>query len=180
MIGLPAATQESELQTANDMIAWGIDAARIYPTVVFADTALAVMMQKGDYKELTTEDAIERSSAVYTRFLENGIDVIRIGLCENEGLHSENTIGGAHHPALGELIKSRHYLTVIQNEIERIMPPHSATIVIEAPQKLFSQVLGQKKKNLRTLEEAYPNCRFLFQPSPTLTGKDVKIFIKEN
>ena len=47
MSGLPLSTAENELQTAKNMIAWGVNAVRIYPTVVFPDTALDSMVRRG-------------------------------------------------------------------------------------------------------------------------------------
>lgn len=180
MLALPESTLESELQTARDMIGWGIDKARIYPTVVFTDTALAARTEKNLYHPLSVEEAIERASAVYSLFAEHNIEVIRIGLCENEGLRSDKTVGGAYHPALGELVLNRYYLTKILNEIKQIHPAPNSTVVIETAKNALSQAIGQKKCNLYTLEKVYPQNRILFSPSHSLCGKEVKIFVKEN
>lgn len=177
MLALPESTLERELQTARDMICWGIDKARIYPTVVFADTALA---QNTQYCPLSVEDAVERASEVYSLFSEHNIEVIRIGLCENEGLRSEKTLGGAYHPALGEMVLSRYYLKKIHREIERIHPAPNTEIVIETAKNALSQAIGQKKCNLFALQNAYPQNRICISPSHSLCGKEVKIFVKEN
>ncbi len=180
MLGLPASTLECEIQTARDMISWGIDKARIYPTVVFADTALAEFTQEKRYTPLSVEEAVDRASAVYSIFSEHNIEVIRIGLCENEGLHSEKTIGGAHHPALGELVLNRYYLTKILKELKTLDPKPDATVVIETAPNALSQAIGQKKCNLYELEKAYPQNSICFSPSHSLSKKEVKIFVKEN
>ena len=180
MLGLPESTLESELQTARDMISWGIDKARIYPTVVFADTALAEFTQEKSYTPLSIEEAVDRASAVYSIFSEHNIEVIRIGLCENEGLHSDKTVGGAHHPALGELVLNRYSLTKILKELQAIDLKPDTTIVIETAPNTLSQAIGQKKRNLYELEKAYPQNRIRFSPSHSLCGKEVKILVKEN
>jgi len=180
MLGLPASTLESEMQTARDMISWGINKARIYPTVVFADTALAKLTQEKSYTPLSVEEAVSRAASVYSLFTAHNIEVIRIGLCENEGLHSDKTIGGAHHPALGELVLNRYYLTKIFKEIERLNPSPNMTIVIETAPNALSQAIGQKKCNCHAIEKKYPQNRILFIPSHSLCGKEVKIFVKEN
>jgi histone acetyltransferase (RNA polymerase elongator complex component) len=46
MIGLPESTAEDEIETADAIIKMGATGARIYPTVVFADTNLYDMMKK--------------------------------------------------------------------------------------------------------------------------------------
>lgn len=180
MLGLPASTPETELQTAQDMICWGIDKARIYPTVVFANTALASFTENQTYTPLSVEEAVSRAATVYTLFTEHNVEVIRIGLCENEGLRSDQTIGGAHHPALGELVLNRHYLHKIMNQLQALSPPPNATVLIETAPSALSQAIGQKKCNLYELEKTYPQNRILFFPSHSLCGKEVKIFVKEN
>ena len=180
MLGLPDSTAETEIQTAKDMIAWGIDQARIYPTVVFADTALAKLVENNAYQMLSIEDAVNRAANVYTLFCDHNIEVIRIGLCENEGLRSDKTLGGAYHPALGELVKNRYYLIKIIRELEKLTIPQQTTLVVKTAPNILSQVIGQKKCNLHALEKAYPHNRILFSPSHSLCGKEVKIFVKEN
>lgn len=180
MIGLPDSTPETELQTALDMIHWGIDKARIYPTVVFARTALATLIEKERYTPLSVEEAVSRAATVYSLLTEHNIEVIRIGLCENEGLRSAQTIGGAYHPALGELVLNRHYLYQIKSKIQTLSPSPNATIIIETAPNALSQAIGQKKCNLYELEKAFPKNRILFSPSHALCGKEVKIFVKEN
>ena len=64
MIGLPASSLEKELETAKKICELGADGARVYPTVVFADTELSNMSVSGDYEPLTEEDAVRRTAAV--------------------------------------------------------------------------------------------------------------------
>ena len=180
MLGLPASTRESELQTARDMIEWGIDKARIYPTVVFADTALAKFTEEKTYTPLSVEEAVSRAADIYSLLSEHNVEVIRIGLCENEGLRSDKTIDGAHHAALGELVLNRYFLTKIANKVKTLDLKPNDTIVIETAKNSLSQAIGQKKCNLHELEKAYPHNRILFTPSHSLCGKEVKIFVKEN
>ncbi len=180
MLGLPSSSLENEIKTATDMIAWGIDKARIYPTVVFADTALHTMMQNGSYTPLSLESAVTRGEAVYSLFAAHRIDVIRIGLCETEGLRYDATVSGAYHPALGELIINRHYLMKILQAASKVtLPPHAALVIETAPGTL-SRAIGQKKCNLKELERVYPNNRILFRTSDACVKNEVKILVKEN
>lgn len=179
MLGLPASTPQNELQTARDMISWGIDKARIYPTVVFADTSLARFTEEKRYTPLSVEEAVDRAAQVYSLFTEHNVEVIRIGLCENEGLRSDKTVGGAHHPALGELVLNRYYLNKILNTLQTISPQPNTEIVIESHPSVLSQTIGQKKCNFYALAKAYPHNTIRFLPSHSLCGKEVKIFVKE-
>ena len=180
MLGLPGSTEELEIQTAQSMLRWGIDAARIYPTVVFPETALYKMAKNRSYRPLSVTEAATRCAAVLECFYAANIPVIRIGLCETEGLREEKNLHGAYHPALGELCLNQYYLRVILRELSRLSPAPHETVVIEVAPSALSQALGQKKSNLLTLKTLYPNRKFLFTPSQKLCGKEVKLYSKEN
>ena len=62
MVGLPGSDAEKEAATARDIAAFGCDGARIYPTVVFAGTALWEMTLAGAYRPLGNEEAAARSA----------------------------------------------------------------------------------------------------------------------
>ena len=53
MIGLPASTLESEMETARFIVEHGAVGARIYPTVVFYETELCQMAKRGDYSPIS-------------------------------------------------------------------------------------------------------------------------------
>ncbi len=111
MIGLPEATAESEAQTALDIVKMSAGEARIYPTVVFEETALYEMTKNGTYNPLGLEEAIERTAKCYRIFHDAGVKMLRIGLHSSENL--KNAPFGANHPAIGELVKSRVYTDII-------------------------------------------------------------------
>ncbi len=111
MIGLPGATEESEVKTARDIVSMGAREARIYPTVVFEGTKLYDMAKSGSYEPLTLESAVARTAKCARIFLEAGVNILRIGLHASENL--KNAPLGANHPALGELVKSRIYTDII-------------------------------------------------------------------
>lgn len=105
MIGLPCSTEEDEIYTAREICALGADGARIYPTVIFLDTELADMAERGEYAPLSVEEAAARSASALDVFASAGVRVIRIGLQASEALVSGKGIYGAseYHEAIGEL-----------------------------------------------------------------------------
>ena len=105
MIGLPCSTEEDEIYTAREICALGADGARIYPTVIFLDTELADMAERGEYTPLSVEEAAARSASALDVFARTGVRVIRIGLQASEALVAGNGIYGAseYHEAMGEL-----------------------------------------------------------------------------
>ena len=64
MTGLPGATEETELYTAKKICSMGACGARIYPTVVFRDTELCRMMERGDYSSPDMETVISEGAKV--------------------------------------------------------------------------------------------------------------------
>ncbi|MBO7304746.1 MAG: radical SAM protein [Clostridia bacterium] len=155
MIGLPAATSESELETADFIINSGAVGARIYPTVVFHQTELADMSRFGVYTPLTVEEAVVRSAAVMRKFIDAGVDVIRVGLCASENLAGEDTyLAGPNHPAIGELVENEIFYGLIKDEINKINIKSNSKITVSVPRGSLSKAIGQKRKNkLRLLKE---------------------------
>ena len=110
MTGLPGDTDESCLETAKKIIALKPNGVRIYPTVIVRDTALYDMWKAGKYIEHTVEDAVRVCAKLTKLFDFSGIPIIRMGLNPTEDLSAGDAVGGAYHPALGELVRSRMML----------------------------------------------------------------------
>ncbi len=161
MIGLPRSTPEKELYTARKICEMGADGARIYPTVVFYDTELCLMAQRGEYSPITNEEAVIRSAAVLDIFERNRVNCIRIGLCSSDNLSSDEKVyGGASHAALGELVMSELYFMRICEKIDaEIMANKSdfkgKILTVFAKKGDISKVVGQNKKNKLKLCQKY-------------------------
>ncbi len=155
MIGLPTATLESELLTADSIVKWGAVAARVYPTVVFRRTELCRMAEAGDYTPLDTETAVRRTAAVLDVFDKSSVKVIRVGLCASENLASDDEVaGGANHPAIGELAMSELYLIRISDAIEKGSFA-GERVILSVGVGSTSKAIGQKKRNIIALREKY-------------------------
>lgn len=152
MIGLPGATPESEMQTAQAICDLGASAVRIYPTVVFYDTPLCEMTQHGLYAPLSVKEAVERTAPVLQLFRARAIPCIRVGLCATESLTSpEAVLAGPNHPALGEMILGE---CLYQKVKEKVLQSGLAgqTIVLEVPPKELSATVGQHRCNIEKLQ----------------------------
>ncbi len=151
MTGLPASTMETEVETARAFVALGASIARIYPTVVFYDTALYGFMQAGTYTPPTMEETVSRAAAALSVLEEGGVRVIRIGLQETETLGAK-AAGGAYHPALGEMVRSRLW----RDRLARAIPQmDTKEITVFCAERLTSLVLGQHRENFTYLSEKY-------------------------
>ena len=174
MIGLPDSTLEDEEQTLERMLACGVRAVRIYPTVVFHDTALCRMAKQGRYVPLTVEEATERGARLLGILDRAAIPTLRIGLCASEGLEDARLVyGGAYHPALGEMIKSRYFYYKLRKEILEISP--CSHLTVEIPRGALSQAIGHKKTNKRRLMEEFTLASLEFCERETLHGYEIRL-----
>ncbi len=155
MTGLPQSSAASETMTAEMICKMGADGARIYPTVVFEDTALCEMAKAGVYTPFTTEEAVSRSAQVLAVFLAHEVPVIRVGLQAGEALVSgEGVYGGGYHPAIGEMIYARHHRNAVEKALEAEKTAGKLLILRVSP-KDVSAFVGQKGENRRYLTEKF-------------------------
>ena len=159
MIGLPNSTLEDEIETARAICSIGADGARVYPTVVFSDTELADMTASGKYIPLSVDDAIERTASVLDVFDRAAVPVIRVGLCSGENLSSpESVVGGANHPALGELAMGELMYRRICEAADSALVAQDVsgkTMTVFVPKGATSRAVGQKKRNISRLTKKY-------------------------
>ncbi len=151
MTGLPASTVEDETETARQFVALGAEDARIYPTVVFYDTALYTWLCQGTYIPPSMEETVERAAACLSILENGGVRVIRIGLQETETLGGR-AADGAYHPAMGELVRSRLWRNRLEEAIRKL---GHTEITVYCAENITSLVLGQKRENFTYLAEKY-------------------------
>lgn len=149
MTGLPGDTDESCIETAKRIIALEPDGVRIYPTVIVRDTVLCDMWRAGTYDEHTVEDAVRVCAKIVPLFEDAGIPIIRMGLNPTEDLSGGDALGGAYHPALGELILSRIMLEKARELLEGVKP--GSRIVLGVNRSDVSKMTGQHRCNVKAL-----------------------------
>jgi histone acetyltransferase (RNA polymerase elongator complex component) len=177
MLGLPGSDAQKELDTAREMCALGACAARVYPTVVFEGTALAAMMRDGRYTPLSNAEAAERSAPILELLEENGVSLLRVGLCASEVLSSSAVLGGANHPALGEMC----YGALFRSRMCRLLDGLGGQaegrriVCFDVPRGKLSQALGQKRENVQALCRRYLLDDVHMRESAELWGTQVKL-----
>ena len=153
MTGLPGDSFERSIETADKLISMQPDGVRIYPTVIVRDTKLYDLWQAGEYREHTVEDAVALGAVLLPMFERAQIPVIRFGLNPTEELTAGDAVGGAYHPALGELVRSR----VLRNRAEEMLQGVAAgsRVTIFVHPKQLSQMTGQNRCNVKALERMF-------------------------
>ncbi len=153
MTGLPGDTDDSCIETAKRIIALAPDGVRIYPTVIVRDTVLCDMWRAGSYKEHTVEDAVRVCAKLVPLFEAAGIPIIRMGLNPTEELSGGDALGGAYHPALGELVHSRIMLQRARGLLAGAAP--GSRIILEVNRSDVSKMVGQHRCNVKALTEEF-------------------------
>ncbi len=151
MTGLYGDTSYGAIETAKKLIALSPDTVRIYPTVVLESTELQKLFLEGKYIPQSIDDASDLCAELMMMFHEKDIRVIRVGL-HSGGNVEEGFVAGVYHPAFRELCESKIYLRLVTDEIKKknIKP---GNIEITVGSKFVSQLTGQKKCNLKKLNE---------------------------
>lgn len=168
MTGLYGSEDADSIATAKAIIALNPATVRIYPTVVMEHTELARLMQSGDYRPQTPEEAAELGSILLPLFRDAGIPVIRFGLHAGGDVEG-HYIGGAYHPALRELAESRIYYKAV---IEAAHGQKGKCVISVTPTAI-SKTAGQKRENIIRLQQA--GIMASLRPDPTLGEYEVKL-----
>ncbi len=154
MTGLPGDEDGKASQyTARELAALRPDGVRIYPTVIVKDTVLYDLWLAGEYTEHTLEAAVELCARLVPVFEEAGIPIIRLGLNPTEDLSGGDAVGGAYHPALGELVRSRTLLHRARALLAGAKP--GDRVILTVGKGKTSQMTGQHRCNLLALQAEY-------------------------
>ena len=149
MTGLPGDTDSGAIQTANDLIAFGAQTARIYPTLVLRGTRLAQWWQNGDYQPQTLDEAVELCAKLLRLFETANVPVIRLGLHAQSDLQ-QNLLAGPFHPAFRELCEGKRYLDAMHAALKGRKP---GVYTLFVGSRFLSKAAGQHRRNLKTLEQ---------------------------
>ena len=179
MIGLPAATPESERETARAICSLGAVGARVYPTVVFRQTSLCEDAACGIYHPLSLQEAVNRAADAVEIFRERKVSVLRVGLQQTESLYKEeNFFAGPLHSAMGELVESEIYrrklVSLLKKEVQK-----APVLRIFVAKGCTSAVVGQHRSNTNYLCKMFGFTRVTVEESESLCKGDILIKTEE-
>lgn len=177
MTGLPGDTPEKDMITAERLISLNPDGVRIYPTVIVKDTALYELWQRGKYREHTVEDAVAVCARLLPLFEEAGVPVIRLGLNPTDELSGGAAAGGAYHPALGELVRSRILLECAREQLRSTAP--GSSILLTVGKGRTSQMTGRHRENLRRLTAEFRPARLAIREDDAVNDKIVMVSVEK-
>ncbi len=155
MPGLPGSNRKSDLQTCIDSIKMQPNIVRIYPTLIIKDTDLVQMYERGEYKPLTLNEAVDISALIYSYYSVNNINVIRIGLQNTENINEEkDVIAGPFHAAFRQLVEEKIYLLSLIHVLKDV-DLKNKNIIIAADKKIISYLAGQNKANINIMKKKF-------------------------
>lgn len=149
MTGLYKSDINKDICTAEQFISLKPDTVRIYPTVIMKDTELANLYLNGEYVPYTLETSIDLCSQFIQMFIEENIQIIRLGLHYSDSLIS-NSYGNNYHPAFKELCENKIFYDRFVSKAESL---RNKDIEVYINEKSLSKFLGQKKSNLLSFTE---------------------------
>jgi histone acetyltransferase (RNA polymerase elongator complex component) len=151
MIGLPGSDKTEAMETAHRLAALKPDFVRIHPTLVLSDTFLAQEMDKGTYKPITLDHAIDVCADVAGLYGSLGIPVARIGFHIPEDLRDNCLVGGPYHPAFGALVRSEMRYRFMVKAIQKNPGIRSFTV----PADQLSDFIGYQRENISKLKKQF-------------------------
>jgi len=163
MPGLPGDSKTKTLATVQRVITLEPDFVRVYPTVVLANTALASLWQKGKYRALNLDEAVDWCAEISKLFAAAGIPIIRMGLHASPELEKQ-VLAGPYHPAFRALVDSYLALEKIEMQLRGVGDP----LLICCNPRDIPVVRGDKNSNVAKLKEKYGFGEVEVCPDPAL------------
>ncbi len=162
MIGLPGDSLEKSLFTANEIIRAGADNTRIYPTVVIKGTKLEQLYIEGKYTPLSLNEAIIWTKKIFSLFIKNGINVIRVGLHPSEGLlNGHELAAGPFHVSFKELVLTDIWKDLLFEQLDN----NDKNVLIKTASDQLNYAIGYKASNKKMLELRFHKVKYISDPS---------------
>lgn len=161
MTGLPFSDEAKDMKTAEDIVRLGAKETRIYPCITVGGTELEEMYLRGEYKPQSLDEAVSHAAALYEFFIGNGVKVLRIGLHQSEELNGGGVVAGPYHKNFAEMVMSRHYRKIIENELITIKPDKKDSVVVSMPKSCMTNVIGYQAENKKWLQEKFHDVTFV-------------------
>ncbi len=153
MTGMYKSDQEADFYTAKKLAELNPDTVRIYPTITLKETKLEELFESGEYKPMSLESTVTLCKELLKFFESKSIKVIRLGL---HSLDDETYVAGPWHPAFRELCESEMMLDEIKSQLKE----KGKYQIFVNPSDL-SRAIGQKRKNIKTLEQLGFECEII-------------------
>jgi len=159
MTGLPGDSYQTSIATATMFVSLGADTTRIYPALVFRDTELAVLYQKGLYTPQTLEEAVDLCAYLHEIFRKANIRILRTGLHPSDSFFNSGVLlAGPFHPSFGEMVATKVWK---KRFLDLQASKNGKSIRISVNPTDINSAIGHKAHNKRWLENSYRKVSFI-------------------
>ena len=152
MTGLYKSSREKDIYTAEKIISLCPDTVRVYPTVTIKGTRLAELYESGEYKPQTLAESVDLCAVILEMFMENNIEVIRLGLHYSDEL-VRDAVFDNYHPAFRELCENKIMLKKFFVLCERYNISTGDRVKVHVHPSCVSKFVGQSKANVKAIAE---------------------------
>lgn len=159
MTGLYGSSREKDICTAERIISLSPDTVRIYPTVTIRNTVLGRLFESGEYVPDTLAESVELCAFLLKLFMQNNIEVIRLGLHYSEEL-DRDMLSDNYHPAFRELCENKLFYDMFLEEAKRKNITGGDVAVTVSPCAV-SKFVGQKRSNIINLSKLGYNIKIV-------------------
>ena len=154
MLGLPKDTLEKDIETAKRSIEMKPDICRIYPALVIKETPMEDMFNRKEYRPYSLEYSIEVSKIIYKMYLDNNINVIRIGLQPTDTINEgKDIVEGPFHPAYRELVEGSMLNENLKNNLKNV----TGKVTVKVNPKTISKLFCNKKHYFNEMKKSLEN-----------------------
>ena len=176
MAGLPEDTDETAIETAEQIASLSPDFIRIYPLIVLKGSLVHKLYQKGEYKPLSLSHCVTLVKKIYLIFSGQDIPVIRMGLQASELLQDKDSmIAGPWHPAFGHLVFSEIFFDKVLDSLKKISCDQGDEIILQVNPCSESRLRGNRNQNMKKLETMYPLIKFRIKTDVHLTSDQLQV-----
>ena len=141
MTGLYKSSEADDLITAKRLIELQPDTVRIYPTITIKSTHLEKLYKEGKYTPQTLSEAVALVTKLEDMFIDNKINVIRIGL---HSIENDSYVCGPWHPAFRELCETNRY----KNRLDNLLKENNCYIIYVNGSNV-SKIIGHNRSNIK-------------------------------
>lgn len=104
---------------------------------------METLYERGEYVPYTLEEAIEICKEIYSLYIANDINVIRIGLQPTENINlNGDIVAGPFHPSIRELVEGAVFNDLIKDKIKKI----DKDAVLSLNERDLSKLYANKKE----------------------------------
>ena len=166
-----ASNRDKDIYTAKEIIKLKPDTVRIYPTITIKNTVLGDLYENGEYVPDTLEKSVELCAFLLKMFMENNIEVIRLGLHYSDELERD-MLSRNYHPAFKELCENKLMKDKFM-EMTQALSITGGNVMVKVSPSSVSKFVGQKKSNLISLEKIGFNIKIV--QDKALAAYEIKV-----